>query len=243
MNDDVITKTPSLTRNVSLNKSSSSKGSSLFDFSSYKSATGSSATGSSATGSSATGSSATFDTNNDSSFWGIGTFFRYLFILIILAFLGFNVFSYLGIITESLSDFLKPLLNYFGLSIGETIHNTAKGSREVVDVSKNVLDSGINLLEKGLTGKQLMKKENKINKTEDKALEDALQQQKDNSIPSPDDSSSNTQMTSGKRKAGYCYIGEDRGFRSCIQVGEGDTCMSGDIFPSRDICVNPKLRE
>jgi len=43
-------------------------------------------------------------------------------------------------------------------------------------------------------------------------------------------------------KAGFCYIGEDRGIRSCIQVGENDQCMSGDIFPSRDICVNPNLR-
>jgi hypothetical protein len=25
-------------------------------------------------------------------------------------------------------------------------------------------------------------------------------------------------------------------------VGPNDTCMSGDIFPSQDICVNPSLR-
>jgi len=37
-------------------------------------------------------------------------------------------------------------------------------------------------------------------------------------------------------------IGEDQGYRSCIQVGDNDTCMSGDIFPSQEICVNPKLR-
>jgi hypothetical protein len=38
-------------------------------------------------------------------------------------------------------------------------------------------------------------------------------------------------------KSGYCYIGTDRGFRSCIRVGENNTCMSGDIFPSMDVCV------
>ena len=28
----------------------------------------------------------------------------------------------------------------------------------------------------------------------------------------------------------------------CVAPGENDMCMSGDIFPSQDICVNPTLR-
>jgi hypothetical protein len=60
--------------------------------------------------------------------------------------------------------------------------------------------------------------------------------------PSPDDSTSKTQKhQSGK--AGYCYIGEDRGFRSCIKVEAGDKCMSGDVFSRPEICMNPSLRE
>jgi hypothetical protein len=43
-------------------------------------------------------------------------------------------------------------------------------------------------------------------------------------------------------KSGYCYIGENRGFRSCIEVGESTKCMSGEIFPTMDVCVNPRLR-
>jgi len=42
--------------------------------------------------------------------------------------------------------------------------------------------------------------------------------------------------------SGYCYVGEDRGFRSCIEVGESTKCMSGEIFPTREVCVNPRLR-
>jgi hypothetical protein len=61
-------------------------------------------------------------------------------------------------------------------------------------------------------------------------------------VPVADDSTSRTQMSKPASKAGFCYIGEDRGFRSCIEVGEGDVCMSGDIFPTQDVCVNPKLR-
>lgn len=62
-------------------------------------------------------------------------------------------------------------------------------------------------------------------------------------VPMPDDAGSSTQASKAKSKAGFCYIGEDRGFRSCIKVGEGDKCMSGDIFPTQALCINPKLRQ
>ncbi|NBP58129.1 hypothetical protein EBU71_16655 [bacterium] len=62
--------------------------------------------------------------------------------------------------------------------------------------------------------------------------------------PSPraDDTTSVTQKhQSGK--AGFCYIGEDRGFRSCLKVEAGDKCMSDQVFSTHEICVNPSLRE
>lgn len=43
-------------------------------------------------------------------------------------------------------------------------------------------------------------------------------------------------------KEGSCWIGKDRGFNSCIDVGRNDYCMSGDIYPTKDICINPTLR-
>jgi hypothetical protein len=46
----------------------------------------------------------------------------------------------------------------------------------------------------------------------------------------------------GSGKAGWCFIGEDRGYRTCAQVEANDICMSGDIFPTHEICVNPNLR-
>jgi hypothetical protein len=60
--------------------------------------------------------------------------------------------------------------------------------------------------------------------------------------PRADDSTSVTQKHQ-TGKGGYCYIGEDRGFRSCVQVEPSDKCMSGQVFSRHDICVNPTLRE
>jgi hypothetical protein len=44
-------------------------------------------------------------------------------------------------------------------------------------------------------------------------------------------------------KAGYCYIGEDRGFRTCARVEAGDKCMSGQVYSRQEICIDPTLRE
>jgi hypothetical protein len=55
----------------------------------------------------------------------------------------------------------------------------------------------------------------------------------------PDDARSKIQ-SSGKE--GWCYIGDDRNFRICSEIGKNDTCMSGDVFPSQEICMNPNLR-
>ena len=41
---------------------------------------------------------------------------------------------------------------------------------------------------------------------------------------------------------GYCFIGKINDTRHCAKVNERQQCMSGDIYPTMDICVNPNLR-
>ena len=172
--------------------------------------------------------------------------FKYIIIFIILAVLGFNLFTYfgnfsklLGKITDYIINIFKPILAYFGYGVTttakKTIDLTAKGSKKAISVAAGTLTGGIDILEKGLNNK----KPSVNNKKHD--LDKALKKAKQNQ-PLPDESGSLTQSNKGTHKAGFCYIGEDRGFRSCISVGEGDSCMSGDIFPSKDLCINPNLR-
>jgi hypothetical protein len=171
---------------------------------------------------------------SDSNSTGSSSIWKYIIIFLILAFLGFNLFIYLGEISkffgsivDRILDVFKPILAYFGYGISETVKKTvdltAVGSKKAIDVTAGTLTGGINVLESGLS---------KDTKNKDKNLP----------MPEPDEAGSLTQASKASRKAGFCYIGEDRGFRSCISVGEGDTCMSGDIFPSMDRCINPSLR-
>lgn len=55
----------------------------------------------------------------------------------------------------------------------------------------------------------------------------------------PDDSRSSIQTTG---KSGWCYIGEEQGIRTCAEIGVNDVCMSGDVFPTQAVCMNPNLR-
>jgi hypothetical protein len=175
---------------------------------------------------------------NGSSLW------KYLIIFLILAVLGFNLFTYvgqfsdfLGKIVDRILDVFKPILAYFGYGISETVKKTvdltATGSKKAIDVTADTLTGGISALQSGLS---------KENKDKHKDKDKHKNKQKELAMPLPDEAGSLTQASKASRKAGFCYIGEDRGFRSCISVGEGDTCMSGDIFPSHDICINPSLR-
>ena len=70
----------------------------------------------------------------------------------------------------------------------------------------------------------------------EKALENASQNA--NQVE-PENSRSSIQTTG---KAGWCFIGKDQGFRTCSEIGVNDGCMSGDVFPSQEICMNPSLR-
>jgi hypothetical protein len=171
----------------------------------------------------------------------------------LLALIGFNVFTYLDDITAWLGEtFGAPFrsvarfLGYAAIDTAQsTVDVTAKGTKGAVDIAAGAATSGIDVLQQTIDQKGNQDQTQAQTQDQDQAmssnagLQRALSHAK-KQPPQPDDATSRTQRTG---KAGYCYIGEDRGFRSCVRVGEEDTCMSGDIFPTHAICVNPRLRK
>jgi hypothetical protein len=196
----------------------------------------------------------------EESSYSIWSVISFILIILIIWVLIFNFFN-LGKITDWIESFLK----FIGYSTSETIKTTASVSAAGITGSTNAaagtLVGGVGLLEKGLnlTPEEKARAQNQtqaqatalnppplnpndVQKTEESAiLSKGLANLKRMTPPLPDDATSVTQ-TGGRSKSGFCYIGEDRGFRSCIRVGENDQCMSGDIFPTMDICINPNLR-
>jgi len=152
-----------------------------------------------------------------------------------------------------------------------TVDVTAQGTKSAVDIAAGAATSGIDVLQQTIgeghqpdqqghqqqqhqqgnqqqqqqqgdqgdqQGQGAQGAQGQRQRQPDTGLQQALSHAK-KQPPQPDDATSRTQRSG---KSGYCYIGEDRGFRSCIKVGEEDTCMSGDIFPTHAVCINPRLR-
>jgi hypothetical protein len=196
----------------------------------------------------------TTPSKSSNSFSSKSKYFRIGLIIVILLFLGINIFSYLGDFLQNLKQTSAPLLKKILESLGYVVTETtkdvtnvaAKGAKLGIDVAAGTITSGVDVIQGQLDGKESSSSppsnSNTNNNSLEPSLSSALADAEDKFDPQPDDSFSFTQRL-GPGKSGFCYIGEDRGFRSCIKVNSGDTCMSGNIFPSNDICVNPNLRE
>ena len=175
---------------------------------------------------------------------------RALLVVLLLGLIGFNVFSYFDEIIAWLSETFgapfRAVARFLGYAAADTakttVDVTAQGTKSAVDIAAGAATSGINVLQQTIESQDSpggSPGSPGSPGSQDDSLERALSHAK-KQPPQPDDATSRTQRT---RKAGYCYIGEDRGFRSCIRVGEQDTCMSGDIFPTQAVCINPRLRQ
>lgn len=166
-------------------------------------------------------------------------FFRYLSIFLIIFLLIGNLFLYIiKPVGTSIFKMYDPLFKVLGFKVEEKPKTTEPPKKETK--SAHGEKGGIKKLENAIDEKKT------INKIDGKNIDFNNPPQRKNKkefIPIPDDSTSRLQASKPSSKQGYCYIGEDRGFRSCIEVDKGDVCMSGDIFPTKDICINPNLRE
>lgn len=173
------------------------------------------------------------------------SFFRYLSIFLIIALLMVNLFLYLiKPVGSSIFEMYDPLLKVLGVKVEEKTNIPETPKKETKSTkSVNGEKGGINKLEKAIDEKKIINKIDGKNIEINNTTQVEQTKKKKEFIPEPDDSTSRLQSSKPSSKQGYCYIGEDRGFRSCIEVDKGDVCMSGDIFPTKDICINPNLRE
>ena len=178
------------------------------------------------------------------SFFSNIPWYIWLIFVLVLAFFGFNIFLYLAVSTQYVSDLFSPIIAKITSVFGGALAETAKQTTNAAETGASAIVNSANV---GSTPGQSVIQASANDGSQQTALYNTLnttqQQEKHNDTEyHADDSHSTIQQSKSSNKAGWCYIGEDRGFRSCIKVNEGDTCMSGNIFPSKDLCVNPNLR-
>jgi len=196
----------------------------------------------------------------------------WIVIILILALLGINIFAYLARGTQEASllfnQIFGPILKFFGYSALETTKQTidlsARGTKSATDIVSNTAintidtiqqtplatsgtSTGVSIPRGQTASSSLPQNQNQnVNVTQNQnlnqeqdSLSKALENAKQSGNVSPDESRSSIQTTG---KSGWCYIGEEKGFRVCSEIGINDGCMSGNVFPNLEICMNPNLR-
>ena len=206
--------------------------------------------------------------SSSSGLYSYLSFRNIIIFFVILLFLGYNILSAAGSTAEDVRYGLQPILssigNVFGLTIGSFIKTTSdestKGVVTIAETTNKAIGDTVDGTERVLGGTPIDKDEDeedeedeeeeeedeedygKNNGKNEKALDKAIDlapQKK--SVVEADEAGSKTQAKSGK--AGWCYIGEDRGFRSCAKVGRQQDCESGEYFSRKELCENPDLRK
>ena len=160
---------------------------------------------------------------------------KIILIVAIVGFLAYNLYLYFTEGTDVLGK-------YFGIGITGAAKGTeiavdtvAEGTKDTVSVAQNVTNKGLDAVAEG--GEE-------ITKRSESPIERQLDEE-ENTEKEAEDVDANSSFASNLKKTvkgGYCYIGTDRTFRSCVKVDPGDVCMSNKVFPTKDICINPNLR-
>ena len=173
----------------------------------------------------------------------------WVILFFILAFLGFNIFTYLGKFTDFLIDVWNSFAGWlnarFGTNFSElakqTINVSATGAKGAVDIVQSSANTGIDVVsnnpDKDMTPVQ-EKKQPPPQEIDNIVQNGGVPTKGEDEIEAAPAYSS----VGSVGQAGWCFIGEDQGVRTCSKVGQNDICMSGDVFPTQDVCVNPNLR-
>ena len=69
------------------------------------------------------------------------------------------------------------------------------------------------------------------------------QKQKQKQDPEPDAPENTIQKPITSTKYNWCLVGEYQNKRGCMPVTESDKCLSGQVFPTQKMCLNPNLSQ
>ena len=152
-----------------------------------------------------------------------------LLILVIFSYFGVQLLNLFGGYLEKLMDYLRPIFGSFlkllGYSAGTVVNKTA-------DITADVAKAGIDVAEGTVQNVgNLMIGEDAIGKGPKKR---SLHE------PEPDVPEDSIQKSLSSSKTKWCLVGEYQNKRGCIDISESDKCMSGQVFPTKQMCTGEK---
>uniref|UniRef100_A0A6C0JZC5 Uncharacterized protein n=1 Tax=viral metagenome TaxID=1070528 RepID=A0A6C0JZC5_9ZZZZ len=165
-----------------------------------------------------------------------------LCVIILLLLLNDNIVNIFRNISLMTYNLMMKILALFGFVTGSAINVTANVAGNVartgVDITEGTLHSVGNILAGSNVQQGQMQQPNL-----DNTLNISTIGQQNAQIPSPDSTENPIQNPISQEKSSWCLVGEYKGRRGCIEVSEHDKCMSGQVYPSQKMCLNPALSQ
>lgn len=164
-----------------------------------------------------------------------------LLVVLILSLLGINIFTIFGNSLQNFIDIFSPIISKTLADLGYASGNIITQSSDIVaDTSK----TGIDILNDTVNsvGDLLLKASGK---NPNSTLDKYINQPPTEAPRSPEPNSTTNPIQSGgtSAKSNWCLVGEYNGTRGCISVSDQDKCLSGQVFPSQQQCLNPNLTQ
>jgi len=179
---------------------------------------------------------------NTNSFGNKNFIISTLLFLLILSSLGINILNVLGDLVESLTRIFGPLikqiLSVLGYTAGTVIDETAGVATDVATAGIEIAGDSVQTVGNLLKDMSV----SNINVQTRQELDTSLNTNTVDMSGLNEDVSENPiqkPITSNKTK--WCLVGEYEGTRGCVEISEGDKCMSNQVFPSQKMCLNPTM--
>ena len=158
------------------------------------------------------------------------SFFTYTHVLIIVLVI-LLIIAILAIISltvpinmfEFVKWFFLKILSYFGYATGSIINKTADITTDITKLGIDIADGTVHSIGDLLKNSSIPNIDNDAKTRFDNTLNDPIQ---------------NPIATS---KPNWCLVGEFNGKRGCGAIEESDKCISNQLFPSQQLCLNPTL--
>jgi hypothetical protein len=167
-----------------------------------------------------------------------------LIILLVFSFLGINILTISGNIMQTFIQIFGPLvsqiLSIFGYTTGTVINKTADVVADTAKVGIDIAEGSIQSVGNILRDASQSNVNVKSKQSLDTALNQGILKGND---PRADSTENPIQKPISSGKQNWCLVGEYQGKRGCIEVGEHDKCLSGQVFPNQKMCLNPTLTQ
>jgi len=158
--------------------------------------------------------------------------------LLFFSLLGVNLLTLSGNLFQSMFDVVKPVtsnvMSGVSYSTGKVIDKSSDIATDIGKTSLDIVNGSFHSV-----GDLLIKAGEPGYK---KDLDDTINEASKNQKHAEYDNDGSA-IQNRKQKTQWCLVGEYQNKRGCVEVGDQDKCLSGQVFPSQQICLNPTLSQ